>query len=118
MEEQKNKLNLELSLNENELEEQRKSIFLKDDALLKKVEEIKNYIESNKNVDIAILEEKYSEYENLSIKDLTSKYYDTLTSLNEFGNVNLKSIEDYGVYLEKYGVIIDRVNQLEKNLRK
>jgi chromosome segregation protein len=114
LEDQKNKLNLELSLNENELEEQRKSIFLKDDTLLKKVDEIKNYIESNKNVDISKLEEKYSEYENLSIKDLTSKYYDTLTSLNEFGNVNLKSIEDYGIYLEKYGLIIERVDQLEK----
>jgi len=99
---------------EQDLEEQSKNLFLKEENLLKKIDEIKKYIELNQNISIEKLDSEYSNYHNVGIKELQNNYYDSLTELNAFGNVNLKSIEDYGEYLEKYNTILIRVEQLEK----
>ncbi len=50
------------------------------------------------------------------MKDLQNNYFELAGKLNEFGNVNLKAIEDYVEYKEKYGTVLERVAQLEMEL--
>lgn len=111
--ENKNNLNTNISLSKNELNDIIKNLFIKEEELVKKIEEIKKYISINQNVDVNSLEEKNLELQKKSFKDLETEYYNLLEQLNNFGNVNLKSIEDYKEYLEKYNVINERVFALE-----
>lgn len=100
-----------------ELDELKTNIFLKEESLSKKIEEIKKYIEINTSIDIQKLEIEFTNNQGIPIKDLQNNYYDLLNKLNAFGNVNLKSIEDYAEYQEKYGTILQRIDELELEMQ-
>jgi len=113
----KNDSHTKIKLYETELDDLKTNLFLKEEALTKKIDEIKKYIELNTNISMEKLETEFNNYHRENIKDLQTKYYDALTQLNAFGNVNLKSIEDYADYLEKYNTILVRIESLEKEMQ-
>ena len=111
---EKGNSNTNIKVYEQELEELRTNLFVKEETLTKKIGEIKKYIESNPNILTEKLEQEFLQLHNIGIKEMQNKYFETLSKLNSFGNVNLKSIGDYSLYFEKYNTIISRIEQLEK----
>lgn len=110
-------LESDLKFFDRDLDELQKNLFLKEEDLAKKVDEIKKYIELNtNNLNLENIAKEFEKFAKTNVKDLQNNYFELAGKLNDFGNVNLKAIEDYAEYKEKYGTVLERVAQLEMEL--
>jgi len=108
---EKNRLNDFIVKGEADKDHIRESIFIKEKQLNDKIDEVKSFVEFNKNKDIDF--ESLDDYENKGISELREYILEVKTELEGLGSVNLKAIADYQEIFDKYNEIKQKMDILD-----